>query len=220
MQRYRGAIITLRFWMCGCPYCERQINLGAKMKLKKLILTTCLSVGLAGSAMANDFLDLFSFEISNEDAPGSYVAGIWVDPDGCQHWVMDLGIEGMMDSVMLPSGQPVCGRGCGRLPGEVLFDTGSATLTSSGREAVQGVASQLASRNQYSVGVVGYTDSAGDDASNQSLSEARAQAVANALSNSGISVTSISGRGESNPIGDNSTPAGRATNRRVELVCQ
>lgn len=191
--------------------------MGANMKIKKILITACLSAGMIGSAMAQD---PFSFNIYEEDAPGSYVAGIWVDPDGCQHWVMDLGIEGMMDSVMTRDGRPVCGRGCGRLPGEVLFNSGSSQLTAAGSEAVQGVAAQLASRGQTSVGVVGYTDSQGDSGANQSLSQARAQSVANALRSSGVNVTSVSGRGEASPIGDNSTESGRAANRRVELVCQ
>ncbi len=194
-------------------------RLGANMNMKKIILTACLTAGFAGASMAQNS-DLGRVAVSGDDAPGSYVAGIWVDPDGCQHWVMDLGIEGMMDSVLTPSGSPVCGQGCGRLPGEVLFNTGSSQLTSGGTEAVQAVAMQLQSQGRGSVGVVGYTDATGSSSANQALSQNRAQAVANALRASGVNVTSVTGRGESNPVADNSTAAGRAENRRVELVCQ
>lgn len=66
--------------------------------MKRLAFAISLLVAAPGLAFAQ-----------NEDyAPGSYVAGIWVDPDGCQHWVMDLGIEGMMDPVLTRDGKPVC----------------------------------------------------------------------------------------------------------------
>ncbi len=165
------------------------------------------------------------------DAPGSYVPGIWVDPDGCQHWVMDLGIEGMMDSVLTRDGKPVCGGNstagvvsgvaagsCGTLQGDNLFASGSATLSSSGSQQVASVGSSLASQGR-SVSVVGYTDSDGGAGANQALSEARANAVANILRQQGANVTSTSGRGESDPIASNSTSQGKAANRRVELVC-
>lgn len=37
-----------------------------------------------------------------------YRATIWVDPDGCQHWVIDTGLEGFMSQRLTRSGQPVC----------------------------------------------------------------------------------------------------------------
>lgn len=191
---------------------------------KKLLITACLTAGLMHSAWAQSggfSLDgLFGGGTSSDtDAPGSYVAGIWVDPDGCQHWVMDLGIEGMMDSVLNAEGRPICGRGCGTLAGDVLFSSGSASLSGAGREAVQAAALQLRSTGRNTVGVVGYTDSAGSEGANMSLSQNRAAAVAQVLRDSGINVSSVSGRGESNPIASNSTPSGMAQNRRVELTC-
>ncbi|XXK32273.1 hypothetical protein ACMAY7_05665 [Rhodobacteraceae bacterium nBUS_24] len=41
-------------------------------------------------------------------AQQSYVPGIWVDPDGCQHWVMDDGVEGYMTPHVTRDGRPVC----------------------------------------------------------------------------------------------------------------
>ncbi len=156
---------------------------------------------------------------SQEDAPGSYSAGIWVDPDGCQHWVMDLGIEGMMDSVLGRNGKPVCGRSCGAISGDVLFASGSSSLTSEGRSAIRALATQLQATNRTTVGVIGYTDSDGSEAANQRLSQARANAVAGELRASGVNVSSTSGAGESNPIASNATADGKAQNRRVELTC-
>lgn len=36
-------------------------------------------------------------------------AGIWVDPNGCEHWIIDDGIEGYMSQRLKPDGKPVCG---------------------------------------------------------------------------------------------------------------
>ena len=68
--------------------------------------------------------------------------------------------------------------------------------------------------------VEGHTDSTGNPASNQTLSEARSQAIVDKLVESGIARERLSatGKGQSNPIADNSTDEGRAKNRRVEFV--
>jgi outer membrane protein OmpA-like peptidoglycan-associated protein len=67
--------------------------------------------------------------------------------------------------------------------------------------------------------VLGHTDSTGSDAYNQALSERRAESVANFLANSGVQRARLAtkGYGESQPIASNSTEAGRAANRRVEI---
>jgi OmpA-OmpF porin, OOP family len=73
------------------------------------------------------------------------------------------------------------------------------------------------------VTVAGYTDSKGTPAYNQSLSERRAQIVYDYLTSRGIDASRLEGpigHGENDPIGDNSTDAGRAQNRRVELQVQ
>ncbi|MNW14674.1 Outer membrane porin F precursor [compost metagenome] len=70
-----------------------------------------------------------------------------------------------------------------------------------------------------SVKVIGHTDSQGSDAYNQALSERRASSVAEYLISQGLAPSKVTsqGRGESEPIADNETDAGRAQNRRVEL---
>ncbi|HUV00278.1 MAG TPA: OmpA family protein, partial [Bacteroidales bacterium] len=74
--------------------------------------------------------------------------------------------------------------------------------------------------SDISFSVEGHTDSDGDDASNQSLSERRAQAVVAEFTKMGIAAARLSskGWGESAPIDSNSTPEGKANNRRVEFV--
>jgi OOP family OmpA-OmpF porin len=68
--------------------------------------------------------------------------------------------------------------------------------------------------------VEGYTDSVGDDAYNQGLSQRRAESVSDYLSSHGVSPDRLQakGYGESRPVADNSTADGRALNRRVELA--
>ncbi|MEO7065682.1 MAG: OmpA family protein [Rhodanobacter sp.] len=76
---------------------------------------------------------------------------------------------------------------------------------------------------QVHVTVAGYTDSKGTDVYNQSLSERRASIVYNYLTSHGIDASRLEGpigHGETNPIGDNATDAGRAQNRRTELQVQ
>ncbi|ARO98820.1 Outer membrane protein A precursor [Vibrio alginolyticus] len=71
-----------------------------------------------------------------------------------------------------------------------------------------------------SITVVGYTDSVGNVNYNQKLSYRRAQSVANYLIQRGIPENRIQifGKGESDPIGDNTTPVGRKKNRRTEVI--
>jgi outer membrane protein OmpA-like peptidoglycan-associated protein len=70
------------------------------------------------------------------------------------------------------------------------------------------------------VQVEGHTDSRGNDDANQSLSERRAQSVVKYLISRGVAAERLTavGFGESKPIADNNTNAGRSTNRRVEFV--
>lgn len=68
--------------------------------------------------------------------------------------------------------------------------------------------------------VTGYTDSSGSDAENKRLSEQRAQSVRKVLVSNGVADTQVTavGKGEADPIASNSTPAGIAANRRVEIT--
>ena len=107
---------------------------------------------------------------------------------------------------------------------DVLFDTNSSTIKpaaySSGE--IDRVAQILNRYPDTTIKVVGYTDSTGSEAHNQQLSELRANAVKNALVIKGVNAARVTtmGMGESNPIADNSTEAGRQLNRRVNVVIE
>ncbi|MEE1878143.1 OmpA family protein [Altererythrobacter litoralis] len=105
------------------------------------------------------------------------------------------------------------------LPDGVTFDVGSATLKPGFRETLDGVADSLIKYPNSLVDVYGHTDSTGSDAFNQTLSERRAQTVANYMMSRDVSQARIrwQGFGETMPIADNGTEQGRARNRRVEI---
>ena len=100
----------------------------------------------------------------------------------------------------------------------ILFNSGSATLQPSSMGVIRQISQVLQQESGMKLQIVGHTDSDGDTAANQSLSEARAAAVKDAL----VSVYGIdggrlttAGKGESEPVADNGTPDGKAQNRRV-----
>ena len=106
------------------------------------------------------------------------------------------------------------------MPGNITFDTGKATLKPDFQKALDGVALVLAKYEKTMIEVAGHTDSRGSEEFNQKLSEQRAESVATALTQRNVDNLRLDpvGYGESNPIADNSSQAGRQTNRRVELT--
>jgi outer membrane protein OmpA-like peptidoglycan-associated protein len=106
------------------------------------------------------------------------------------------------------------------LPEDVTFRTGSATVATSFLPALREVARSLNAHPQSRVRVVGHTDNVGSAAYNDQLSTERALAVARVLVRYGVSTNRItySGRGFREPIASNANAAGRAQNRRVEIV--
>ena len=111
----------------------------------------------------------------------------------------------------------------------ILFPMSGSTLSATAQSSLNKFATDVLKPNtDMNVGIVGYTDNTpwkGSTAEqsvqkNQQLSLQRANAVATFLKNQGITATQIqevAGLGESNPVADNSTAAGKAQNRRVEI---
>ena len=107
------------------------------------------------------------------------------------------------------------------LDASVLFATDKATLTTAANAVITEAAKQItAAGSSGAITVTGHTDSNAPDAYNLDLSKRRAAAVAKALAPKiprGIRVTAV-GKGETEPIADNGTAAGRALNRRVTIT--
>jgi outer membrane protein OmpA-like peptidoglycan-associated protein len=107
------------------------------------------------------------------------------------------------------------------LSGSLLYPSGEDELSPVAKQHLDDVAAALKEQpKDRKFKVEGYSDATGSAARNKQLSTKRAQAVADYLSSHGIDKDRIevSGYGEQNPIADNTTDEGRATNRRVEVV--
>lgn len=102
----------------------------------------------------------------------------------------------------------------------ILFGFDSDALQSDGRTNLSNLANSLKQYPDTEILIVGHTDSAGSDSYNLGLSERRANSAKSHLTAQGIAASRIKtlGRGESEPIADNATEAGRAENRRVEIA--
>lgn len=105
------------------------------------------------------------------------------------------------------------------IPSDVSFDTGRADIKPNMKPILDQFAQGLSSQPNTEVRVIGHTDSTGGPAVNDPLSVQRAQSTKNYLVSRGVDPGRIliAGRGEREPIADNSTEAGRARNRRVEI---
>jgi outer membrane protein OmpA-like peptidoglycan-associated protein len=108
------------------------------------------------------------------------------------------------------------------MPGNITFKTASADLNSGFFQVLDSVALVLKEFDKTLIDVEGHTDSDGDNAYNQTLSQQRANSVGGYLQSHGVNsqrVVTI-GAGEERPIASNSTPQGKQQNRRVELKLQ
>ena len=103
------------------------------------------------------------------------------------------------------------------VPSDLSFDIGRADIKPALRPVLDQFAQGLDPKMR--VRIVGHTDSTGSDAINDPLSVQRATSVRNYLSNRGVDParTEVQGRGSREPVADNTTEAGRAINRRVEI---
>ncbi len=122
-------------------------------------------------------------------------AGATVDSDGCEI------IENLVINLVVEE-----------------FDFDSAVLKPEMKEALRELADRIkASPGHESITIIGHTDSTGPEEYNMKLSLRRAEAAAEYLRSLGIDDITTEGRGESEPIADNSTREGRAQNRRIEV---
>lgn len=104
--------------------------------------------------------------------------------------------------------------------GDVLFDTGKASLQPGAQRSVSQLVQVLTNHPERRVLIEGYTDSVGSDEMNLQLSQRRAETFQRELMHGGIAADRIQVRawGEANPVADNTNAAGRQRNRRVEVL--
>lgn len=107
-----------------------------------------------------------------------------------------------------------------RLPGSILFDFDSATVRADAEPTLAEVAEVLKGYSQRPARIEGHTDSIASDSYNLDLSKRRAESVRKWLGGHGVQAARLTavGQGETKPVADNSTAAGRQSNRRVEIV--
>jgi OOP family OmpA-OmpF porin len=102
----------------------------------------------------------------------------------------------------------------------IKFDVNKATIKPESAGTINYVVKMMSDHPELKFSVEGHTDSDGETAANQKLSEARSKSVMNEMIALGISSDRLSskGHGESKPMAGNDTPEGKAQNRRVEFV--
>lgn len=147
-----------------------------------------------------------------------YVPTIWIDPDGCEHWAMDDGAEGYMSPHRRRDGSPVCHRAdiCGIVPTDQLFATDRYNINAAGRARLEDFFRQA---NAFGYMIYGHTDWRASDEYNITLSNNRANAVADVARSIGARVVDVKGFGERSPRATNATADGMQQNRRVEIYC-
>ena len=105
------------------------------------------------------------------------------------------------------------------IPNSISFDTNSYAIKPSFDPVLNSVTQTMQQHPELIANVIGHTDNTGQAAYNQTLSQNRAQSVASYIATHGVPAQRLaaSGMGQNQPIADNSTEAGRAQNRRVEI---
>ena len=172
--------------------------------------TTTTSVGAASDTIASD-LD------GNENEAGPAVR-VGVDlPNGRKLNVEENSFNYSLAKFLSTKG--------GQLPkvftfDNLVFDTDSARITPSAQQNVNDLIEIMRAYPTLEVRIEGNTDSTGDDAINDPLSAARAEAVKTALVRAGIEAGRITTRerGDTKPVASNETAAGRQKNRRIDVI--
>lgn len=105
------------------------------------------------------------------------------------------------------------------MPSDITFASNQSAVNAGFYDTLESVAVVLKEFDKTQVAIGGHADASGSDTYNMTLSQQRAQSVAQALASRGVDGARIQavGYGESAPIADNATPEGRARNRRVEV---
>lgn len=148
---------------------------------------------------------------------------IWIqincEPEGFEYYIRMVEEEAMKQDVT-SSGLMKALESEGHVALDVRFATSKADILSESKPVLDQMIALLKENPTLKVAIEGHTDNAGDAKANKTLSERRAASVVAALKAAGIAPGRLSaaGWGSEKPVADNATEAGRALNRRVELV--
>ena len=205
-----------------CKLCEKAVK-GQIVVTDALRSITRVARGVGAVALT---LAITTAPAAAQDAAGEtrtivgeeYTPTIWVDPDGCEHWVFDDGFEGFMSPHRNRDGSPVCRRKeiCGIIPTDTLFATDRSSITSRQRAQLQDF---FAGIDAFGVLIYGHTDARASDEYNMRLSQRRADTVTDVALSVGVRVVESRGLGERRPVEAGNSAAAYAANRRVEVIC-
>ena len=205
-----AAIMTLSACENGQMFNENDPN----QKAKSGALIGAVGGALAGAVIGGDDKAERNRTIlagAALGAAGGAIYGNQLDKQAAelrQNLGNDVGIQNTSDRIILT------------MPQDILFASGSASLRSDLQADIRTVGRSLLQYPNTTVQVLGHTDSDGDAAYNQNLSQRRAQSVASLLVSEGVPSSRVSsiGRGEDQPVASNLTAEGKQQNRRVEIV--
>ena len=161
---------------------------------------------------------------NNDQCPNT-AAGTAVDSKGCDKDSDGDGIvDAQDDCPNTAKGKATNSRGCELKASldltNIQFETGTSKLNSSSLSDLDNIAAVLVKNSHMSFEIAGHTDNTGSHRGNVNLSQKRADSVRRYLINNGVSADRLTakGYGPDKPVASNDTKAGRADNRRVELV--
>lgn len=120
-----------------------------------------------------------------------------------------------------PAAQACVAKAQARLEAETIaFEPGSSEIEAASRPVVAAIAEDLRACPDAAIEIGGHTDSQGSETGNARLSQSRAEAVLAALRTAGLALPNATARGygETRPVADNATEAGRAKNRRIAVT--
>jgi outer membrane protein OmpA-like peptidoglycan-associated protein len=206
-----------------------------------VLVAVAASVALAGCAATEDFMQNPDKEQTRKGtaigAAGGAVAGLLID-GGWKGALIGAGVgalaggavgnyqdkqERKLRQQMAGTGVEVVRSGDNitlDMPGGVTFAVDKSEINAQFYPVLDQVATTLVEYNQTVIQIAGHTDSTGSHAYNMKLSEQRAQSVKSYLAGRGVPAQRMQtiGAGPDHPVADNSTPQGRAENRRVEIT--
>ncbi|MFT4743324.1 MAG: outer membrane protein OmpA-like peptidoglycan-associated protein [Yoonia sp.] len=193
-------------------------NEGKQMATSVKDTLRALTGGAIAGAMTLSLLAGAAQAQTNTGVGESFEATVWIDPDGCEHWVMDDGFEGYMSPHRTRDGRPVCHRSeiCGIIPTDQLFATDKSIIPNSKKTELMNF---FQSANAFGFLIYGHTDARASDEYNMGLSQRRASAVSSIAQSAGANVVDVKGFGERQPRAQGGSAAAMQQNRRVEIYC-